>query len=146
MVKSGTSRSASESVSCSPAPKGKLARNSDNIILVNFPDDAGRLVSAKATGHTTMGFSSSSLSQLQMPAKKNHASSIDKSPGAYRQIGFDDEDNESSIESSLRSESQMSMSAFSSNSDNPIRKIDQLSMKLEAIMASHRMLQFKAQA
>ena len=93
-----------------------------------------------------MGLSSSSLSQLQMPVKNNHASSIDMSLGAYPQIGFDDEDNESSIESSLRSASQMSMSAFSSNSNNPIRKIDHLNMKLEAVMSSHRMLQFKAQA
>ena len=82
-MKSGTSRSASESVSCSPAPMGKLARSSDNTTLVNSPDDAGRLASAKATGHPTMGLSSSSLSQLQMPVKKNHASSIDISLGAY---------------------------------------------------------------
>ena len=94
MVNPGTSRSVSESVSCSPAPKGKLARSSDNTTLVNSPDDAGRLASAKATGHSAMGLSSSSLSQLQMPVKKNHASSIDMSLGAYRQIGFDDEDNE----------------------------------------------------
>ena len=144
MVNPGTSRSVSESVSCSPAPKGELARSSDNTTLVNSPDDAGRLASAKATAHTTMVFSSSSLSQPQMPVKKNHASSIDMSPGAHRQIGFDDDDNESSFESSLRSESQMSMSAFSSNSDNHIRRIQQLNMKLEAVMASHRMLQFKA--
>ena len=38
----------------------------------------------------------------------------------------------------------MSMSAFSSNSDNSICKIDQLNKKLEAVMSSHRMLQFKA--
>ena len=147
MVNSGTSRSKSGSVSCSPTPQGKLARSSDNTTLVNSPDDAGRLASAKATAHTTMGFSSSSLSQLQMPVKKNHASSIDMSPGAHRQIGFDDDDdNESSFESSLRSESQMSISAFSSNSDNHTRTVEQLNMKLEAVMASHRMLQFKAKA
>ena len=105
-MKSGTSRSASESVSCSPAPAGKLARSSDNTTLVNSPDDAGRLASAKATGHPTMGLSSSSLSQFQAPVKKNFASSIDISLGAYRQNGFDEEDNESSIESSLRCASQ----------------------------------------
>ena len=93
-----------------------------------------------------MGLSSSSLSQLQVPVKKNHASSIDMSPGAHRQIGLDGDDNESSFESSLRSESQMSMSAFSSNSDSHIRKIEQLNMKLEAVMASHGILQFKAKA
>ena len=38
----------------------------------------------------------------------------------------------------------MSVSAFPLNSDNPVCKIEQLNMKLEAVMASHRMLVVKA--
>ena len=90
MANSGTSRSASESVSQSPAPAGKLARGSENPTLVNSPDDAGRLASAKATGHSTMGVSSSSMSQHQLPIKKNLASSIGMPLGAYRQDDDDD--------------------------------------------------------
>ena len=82
MVKSGMSHSRSESVSRSPTPTGGLARISDNTTHVNSPDDAGRLASAKAVTHHTMGLSSSSLPQLQAPVKKNYASSIDKSLGA----------------------------------------------------------------
>ena len=143
----GASRSASDSVSRSPGPKGKLARGSENTTLVNSPDDAGRLASAKATGHTTVSSSPSSMSKLQMPVKKNLASSIGVHLKAHQRIDFDDDDDyESSIESSLCSASQMSMSAFSTNSDNPTCKVEQLNMKLEAVMSSHRMLPFKAQA
>ena len=59
---------------------------------------------------------------------------------------FDEHEYESSIESSLHSASQMSLSAFSSNSDNTIRRIEQLDKKLDALTSSHNMLQFKAQA
>ena len=103
----GASRSASESVSRSPGPKGTLARGSENTTLVNSPDDAGRLASAKATGHTTMSLSPSSMSQLQMPVKKNLVSSIGVPLEAHQRIDFDDDDDDykSSIESSLCSAS-----------------------------------------
>ena len=121
----GASRSASDSVSRSPGPKGKLARGSENTTLVNSPDDAGRLASAKATGHTTASLSPSSISKLKMPVKKNLASFIDVPIKAHQRIDYDDDDDgESSIESSLRSASQMSMSNLSTNSNNAILKID----------------------
>ena len=125
------------------------ARNSDNPTLVYSPDDAGRLASAKTTVNHTMGLSSSSLSQLQAPVKKNFRSSIDKQVGAYRaerDMDFEQDDYESSIESSLRSASLMSFSAFSCESNNTIRRIEQLDKKLEAVTSSHEMLRFKAQA
>ena len=142
----GASRSASESLPRSPGPKGKLARGSENTTLVNSPDDAGRLASAKATGHTTVSLSPSSISKLQMPVKKNLASAIDMPLKAHQRIDLDDDDDyESSIESLLCSASQMSMSNFSTNSDNAILEIDQLNLKLDAVVASHQMLQYKAQ-
>ena len=125
MVNSGVSHSRSKSDSRSPMIK---ARNSDNPTLVNSPDDAGRLASAKTIIHHTMGLSSSFLSQLQAPVKKNHRSSIDKHLGAYQtevDMDFGQDEYESSIESSLRSASQMSLSAFSCESDNTIRRIEQ---------------------
>ena len=146
MVHSGASRSGSESAQRSPTLKGKMARASasENATLVNSPDDAGRLASAKATGYTTASLSPPSTAQLHI--KKNFQSFIGMLPGAHQQIDFDDDDdNESSIESSLCSASQMSMSSYSTNSDNTTRKLEQLAMKLEAVIASHRMLQFKAQ-
>ena len=101
MVNSGVSHSRSGSDSRSPMTK---ARNSDNLILVNSPDDAGRLASAKTIIHHTMGLSSSSLSQLQAAVKKNHRSSIDKQLGAHRtevDMDFDQDEYESSIEYSF---------------------------------------------
>ena len=81
-----------------------------------------------------------------MPVKQNLASSIDVPIKAHQRIDYDDDDDgESSIESSLRSASQMSMSNFSKNSDNATLKIDQLNLKLDAVVASHQMLQYKAQ-
>ena len=143
MVKSGLSQSRSESGSRSPAIKGSQARRSDNTTLVNSPDDAGQLASAKTSIHHTMGLSSSSLSQLQLPVKKSHRSSIDKQLGAYQtEMEFDEDEYESSIESSLDSASQMSWSALSSNSDNMARRIEQLDKKLEALTSSHQMVQF----
>ena len=62
-------------------------------------------------------------------------------------MDFDEDDYESSIESFLCSDSQMSLGAISSsNSDNITRRIEQLENKLEALASSHNMLQFKAQA
>ena len=147
MVKSGLSQSRSESGSRSPTIKVRQARHSDNTTLVNFPDDAGRLASAKSIIHHTMGLSSSSLSKLQLLVKKNHRSSIDKQHGAYQtEVEFDEDEYESSIESSLRSASQMSLSAISSNSDRINRRIERLDKKLEALTSSHEMWQFKAQS
>ena len=57
-----------------------------------------------------------------------------------------DEEYEKSIDSSFCSESQMSLSAVSSNSDNIVRLIEQLKMKLEALKSSHVELEFKATA
>ena len=54
MVHSGASRSGSEKAAKrSPSPMGKKASASasENATLVNSPDDAGRLASAKATGY-----------------------------------------------------------------------------------------------
>ena len=147
MVNSGMSHSRSESDSRSPKIKGRMARNSDNPTRVNSPDDAGRLASAKTIIHHAMGLSSSSLSQLQAPVKKNHRSSIDQPLGSYQtEMDVDEDEYESSIESSLHSASQMSLSAFSSNSSNMTRRIEQLDKKLEALTSLHQMLQFKAQA
>ena len=127
MVKTGLSQSMSESGSRSPAIKGSQARRSDNTTLVNAPDDAGQLAPAKITLRHPRDLSSSSLTQLQLPVKKNHRSSIDKGLGAYQtEMEFDEDGYESSIESSLHSASQMSLSAFSSNSDNTIHQIEQL--------------------
>ena len=146
-MQSGASRSGSEKAAQrSPSPMGKKASASasENATLVNSPDDAGRLASAKATGYNAASLSPPSTAQSHI--KKNLQSSIGMMPGANQQIDFDDDDdNESSIGSSLCSPSQMSMSSFSTNSDNTIRKLEQLVMKLEAVTASHRMLQFKAQ-
>ena len=147
MANSGMSHSRSESESRSPTIKDRLARNSDNTTLVSSPDDAGRLASAKTIVHHTMPLSSSSLSQLRLPVKRNHKSSIDRQSGAHQaEMDFDEDDYESSIESSLRSASQMSFSVFSCESDNIIRRIEQLDKKLEAVTSSHEMLRFKAQA
>ena len=147
MVKSGLSQSRSESRSRSPAIKGSQARRSDNTTLVNSPDDARQLASAKTTSHHPQDLSSASLSQRQLPVKKNHRSSIDKGLGDYKsELDFDEEEYESSIESCLCSASQMSLSAFSSDSDNTTRRIEQLGKKLVALTSSHNMSQFNAQA
>ena len=146
MVHSGASRSGSESAQRSPTLKGKKASASasENATLVNSPDDAGRLASAKATGYNAASLSPPSTAQMHI--KKNFQSSIGMIPGGHQQIDFDDDDgNESSIDSSLCSVSQMSMSSYSTNSGSTTRKLEQLAMKLEAVIASHRMLQFKAQ-
>ena len=146
-MQSGASRSGSEKAgNRSPSPMGKKVSvsASDNLTLVNSPDDAGRLASAKATGYTVASLSPPPTAQLH--TKKNFKSSIGMMHGANQHIDFeDDDDDDSSIDSSLCSVSQMSMSSRSTNSDNPTRKLEQLAMKLEAISASHRMLQFKAQ-
>ena len=93
MVKSGLSQSRSGSGSCSPAVKGRQARRSDNTTLVNSPDDAGQLAFAKFTFRHPKGLSSSSLSHLQLPVKKNHRFSIDKGLGAPKtEMEFDEEE------------------------------------------------------
>ena len=128
MVNSGMSHSRSESDARSLKIKGHMERNFDDPTFVKSSDDAGRLASAKTATHHTVGLSSSSLSQLQAPVKKNHRSSIDKQLGAYQtevDMDSDQDEYESSIESSLRSASQMSLSAFSCESDNTIRRIEQ---------------------
>ena len=121
MAKSGLSHSRSESESRSPTIKDRLARNSENTTLVNSPNDAGRLASAKTIIHHTAGLLSASLSQLQLPVKKNHNSSIDGQFGAHQaEMDLDEDDYESSIESSLCSASQMSLSAISSSNSDKI--------------------------
>ena len=143
----GASRSGSEKAAQrSPSPMGKKASASasEKATLVNSPDDAGRLASAKATGYIAASLSPPPTAQPHI--KKNFKSSIGMMQGANQQIDFDDDDdNDSSIDSSLCSASQMSMSSYSTNSENVTRKLEQLAMKLEAVTASHRMLQFKAQ-
>ena len=57
-----------------------------------------------------------------------------------------DEEYEKSIDSSFCSESQMSLSAVSSNSDSIIHRIGQLNMKLEALKSSYAELEFKVKA
>ena len=94
--------------------------------------------SAKATGHPTGSLSPSSTCKLLMPVKKNHAFSMDVPIKFNQRIDFDDDEGyESSIESSFCSASQMSVSNVSTNSDNITRKSEQLSMKLDAVVASH---------
>ena len=58
----------------------------------------------------------------------------------------EDDEYESSIASAFCSESQMSLSAVSSNSDNTVRRTEQLNMKLETLKSSHAELGFKAKA
>ena len=48
-------------------------------------------------------------------------------------MDFEHDEYESSIESSLRSASQMSFNAFSCESDNMIRRIEHLDKKGEAV-------------
>ena len=58
-----------------------------------------------------------------------------------------DDEYENSIESSLCSESQMSLSVVSShNSDNTVRRIEQLTMKLESLKPSYLHFEFKAKS
>ena len=150
------SQSRSGSGSCSPAIKASHARRSDNYTLVNSPDYAGQLASAKITFQHTQGFrvaslklrlSSSSLFKLRFATKKNHWYSIGNELGAHQgEMDFDEDEYESSIESSFCSGTQMSLSAISSNSNNMICRIEQLGKKLEALISSHQMLQFKAKS
>ena len=53
---------------------------------------------------------------------------------------------EGSIDSSFCSESQVCLGAVRSNSDNIIRRIEQLNMKLETLKSSYAELEFKARA
>ena len=146
-MRSGASRSGSETAAHSPTPMGKSAHApfSDKTTLVNSPDDAGRLASAKPTGNPTGYPSSSSITPL--PIKKNFQSSIDVSRGISKNMDFDDDDsNDSELESSICSASQMSTSNHSSNSGNPTRRLEHLIMKLDALQSSHQLLQYKAQS
>ena len=98
MARSGVSHSGSETAAHSPTPMGKLAHApfSDKTTLVNSPDDAGRLASAKATGNNTGSLSPLSVTPLHV--KKNFQSSIGMLPGVHQNIDFDDDDgNESDL-------------------------------------------------
>ena len=83
MKKCGVSESRPRSGSGSPAIKTKLERRSDNTTLVNSPGDAGQSASTKITFQHAQGLSSSSsLSQLRIPIKKNFTSSSGNDSGA----------------------------------------------------------------
>ena len=69
MVKTGLEQSRSRSGSGTPTIKIVRARRDDTIL--NSPDDAGRLASAKTALHQSPGLQSSSLSKLRSPKKNN---------------------------------------------------------------------------
>ena len=142
MVKSGSEQSRSRSGSGTPTIKFGRASHLD--ATLNSPDDAGRLASAKTTLHQSSGLQSSLVPKFRSP-KNNHKFTMGKKAGMF----LDDMDNEdaeyeSLIELSLCSESQMSLSAVSSNSESIVRRLERLSMKLEALKSSYLDLEFKA--